>query len=47
MVEYGTGKLEVYTLVESLGAEVGYDIGSSYGKLDCNSDFNLEVYPLI
>ena len=47
VVESGTVKLEGYPLVESLGADNGYDIGSFDFRLDGNGGANLEGYSLV
>ena len=40
----GTGKLEIYYMGESLGAEGGAAIGSSNGRLYGNGDGKIDLY---
>ena len=44
MVGSEIGKVEVYTLVESLGADNGTEKGSSNGRSDGNGGIKLEGY---
>ena len=47
MIGYGTGKLYVSPLVESLGAEGGAEKVVSNGRLPGNEGENFEGYPLV